>query len=304
LIELLVVVSIIAILLAILLPALQEARAQARQLLCSTNVRSVGQAEHQYKTNNTGWIPCGIMSNLDPSGANYDPDEYTEFGLWSTALLPYLNYDNYIVNPRSKQREAWFPAGPPGDGKNYLFRIAKGFAGGSVKPQINVAMRSIPFYQCPDHPAAECPLDFIANGMPIPLVDKNIGDLEAGDDSHGVPIGRGVWYYGARRETELAGAVNPADIIYITEAHKALWEKDEEFDHDPRFNTFFMAAHLPFAGAPRIANDQRHPGGLDCLFFDGHVQTLALDTLDIGWPNPVELRIRWVSTPYLLYENP
>ena len=48
LIELLVVVSIIALLVAILLPALSAARAQAKSVLCKTNLRTMGQAEIVY----------------------------------------------------------------------------------------------------------------------------------------------------------------------------------------------------------------------------------------------------------------
>lgn len=52
LIELLVVVSIIALLVSILLPALGRAKEQARLVLCKTNLRTIGQAELLYATEN------------------------------------------------------------------------------------------------------------------------------------------------------------------------------------------------------------------------------------------------------------
>jgi len=48
LVELLVVVSIIALLIAILLPSLKRARAQAKDVMCKANLKSVGQAFDMY----------------------------------------------------------------------------------------------------------------------------------------------------------------------------------------------------------------------------------------------------------------
>ncbi|MCC6581391.1 MAG: DUF1559 domain-containing protein [Phycisphaeraceae bacterium] len=47
-IELLVVISIIALLLAILLPALKGARERSRQISCLSNIRQIGMALHGY----------------------------------------------------------------------------------------------------------------------------------------------------------------------------------------------------------------------------------------------------------------
>jgi len=52
LIELLVVVAIIALLISILLPSLNGAREQANQLMCITNLRSLGQAASFYAHDN------------------------------------------------------------------------------------------------------------------------------------------------------------------------------------------------------------------------------------------------------------
>src|SRR3990172_2139657 len=57
LVELLVVISIIALLMAILVPALQRARGQARQLWCMTTLRTFSLAHKQYLAETGKYLP-------------------------------------------------------------------------------------------------------------------------------------------------------------------------------------------------------------------------------------------------------
>jgi prepilin-type N-terminal cleavage/methylation domain-containing protein len=60
LVELLVVISIIALLIAILLPALNRARAQTKAVVCGSNLRQVGLAIALYKSSNQDRLPYVI----------------------------------------------------------------------------------------------------------------------------------------------------------------------------------------------------------------------------------------------------
>src|SRR5260221_14553089 len=69
LIELLVVIAIIAILAAILFPVFAQAREQARQTVCSSNVRQIGLAVQMYVQDYDETLPIFYAYNTQtPSG--------------------------------------------------------------------------------------------------------------------------------------------------------------------------------------------------------------------------------------------
>jgi prepilin-type N-terminal cleavage/methylation domain-containing protein/prepilin-type processing-associated H-X9-DG protein len=92
LIELLVVIAIIAVLIALLLPAVQAAREAARRTQCVNNMKQLGLAMHNYH-DSAGSFPIGAMGvrSLAPGGVYPDG---TKVGnarrTWLPMLLPYL----------------------------------------------------------------------------------------------------------------------------------------------------------------------------------------------------------------------
>ncbi|MHB9070828.1 MAG: type II secretion system protein [Sedimentisphaerales bacterium] len=77
LVELLVVISIIALLLAILMPALQRAREQGRKVVCLSNLKQLGLANQLYVSNYGGRLPA--------------PVSYGKQIGWDATLEPYIS---------------------------------------------------------------------------------------------------------------------------------------------------------------------------------------------------------------------
>jgi prepilin-type N-terminal cleavage/methylation domain-containing protein len=90
LIELLVVIAIIALLIGILLPALGKARASARQIKDSTQVRGVHQGLVMFAGNNQGSYP--YPQQLDKSGATVANAQAKDFPRGMISVLIYNGF--------------------------------------------------------------------------------------------------------------------------------------------------------------------------------------------------------------------
>jgi len=100
LVELLVVIGIIALLISVLLPALGKARAQANQIKCAANLRSVGQGIALYAAQYHGYIPASVVfSGMALSnGQQYGPGGTQGSGdIWSRG---YVNWSSQLFGKR------------------------------------------------------------------------------------------------------------------------------------------------------------------------------------------------------------
>ena len=109
LVELLVVIAIIALLIAILLPVLNKIRAQAKAVVCSSNIKQLFIALTSYEIQN-GKFPYGFDSN-SPQSKNSPPggwpgrSDYDKQGWW------WFNFvADFLGKSNNNKSVLWCPA--------------------------------------------------------------------------------------------------------------------------------------------------------------------------------------------------
>ena len=277
LIELMVVVSIIAVLISILLPSLGAAREQAKVVKCAAQMRQLGVGVRYYSADNNGWIP----GNYYAGGS--DGSEETPHVLAAEVIARYLG------GP---------PGPPPGTiGVNSESRDC-------ALAQIFVRM---PIFQCPSWPGGT---DGNPNGCPT---SGGGGSRRRGSGGAAAPSGSGpvaitqqvltysvnAWDWNAEKrnlapdgyyngiETGDAYGVRksdrvlrPADILFMTESNRDNIGWQAFVWHD-----IFQKAHLWDSVDSRMVDDLRHRAGKGVginravnnnLYYDGHVATVRV----------------------------
>lgn len=118
LIELLVVIAIIAILINLLLPAIGSARESARSLLCSTQLRTLAQAQLTYATENDDYYAGPMTSGLEGFSNGSGSTDYIDN---TDAITPVQTWD--WISPILGEE-----LNLPADRVEKLRRILTGFA--------------------------------------------------------------------------------------------------------------------------------------------------------------------------------
>ena len=279
LLELLVVVAIVGALVAILAPALRQARAQARQIVCLTNLRAQGEAAFHYAHVNQGYLVRGVICQSSAASIGQACDG-EGVGSLHSALLEFLQPDDEPMPPQ-RLRDLWALGYPRQQSLDEVFA-------------------SVPQYQCPERPLASN-LHYVSNAMPIPYTIPNLTfDLAESrlvrrvNPVHVRNLDSSQHYVWASRDSEIASVANLSNLIYVTEAHRTIPLATPDMPAY-YYYTFHLASHLPFSRFPAIADDRRHPTGVSGLYFDGHAATRSLRSLDPGAPATVGVRLRWFS---------
>ena len=114
LVELLVVISIVALLVAMLLPALKNAREQAKRVLCQGNLRQTHLVVTDYSYDNHDWLPFpgyGYPAcNVNPGNYYLVPDP--DISGSPNTIPVYMNFGsgldpNYVTSPKLWLCPSW-----------------------------------------------------------------------------------------------------------------------------------------------------------------------------------------------------
>jgi prepilin-type N-terminal cleavage/methylation domain-containing protein len=103
LVELLVVISIIALLISILLPSLKKARDQAKRTVCASRLKSISTALWNYWTENEGRVPY-VVSPMNDGEATVAPNT---LGFDSTADDDELDPFNRFAEETPEHKKGW-----------------------------------------------------------------------------------------------------------------------------------------------------------------------------------------------------
>jgi prepilin-type N-terminal cleavage/methylation domain-containing protein len=105
LVELLVVISIIALLLSVLMPTLQKARQQAHKIRCGSNFHQVYLISQLYSNDYKAWIPRWVSGGGDPT-AGREPG----IGQPVISVIPFLmhaDFFDYLKKSYGTQAKFW-----------------------------------------------------------------------------------------------------------------------------------------------------------------------------------------------------
>lgn len=265
LIELLVVIAIIGVLIAILLPAVHKLREAAARSRCANNLKQIGLALQTYHDSHSAFPP-GYDSSFDASGNDTGPG----WG-WAARILPHVEQEALygqidFRRPIEDLGHASARTTPvtlyrcPSDKLPATFTIAQRTPTGQVTANLgDLASASYPGVFGITEPGVDGEGVFF-RGSQVRIVDVSDGT------SHTISVGERIFLYG---ETTWVGAVTGANMVapagspmplqVLNSSNSILGHTGEATDGP---------------ASPQEPNhfSSRHPGGLNFLFVDGHVQ--------------------------------
>jgi prepilin-type N-terminal cleavage/methylation domain-containing protein/prepilin-type processing-associated H-X9-DG protein len=274
--ELLVVISIIALLISLLLPALAQARQSAEAVVCENNIRQLLTGLREYVQTNKGFFPLnGILfphvAMFPPYSDAADGADYTLQEVWSTTADYNLYYG--ALYPFM----AGIPQAPPMPGLLASSRVqsANGIAATlNLDPLTNKFAK---VFMCPADDgirSSAAAVRLAPDGRTVllgpgsggfwsysinALLNSQAGILGQiyGTGSGGDSVPQLSWTYPLRD----AAITNPKFVVFIEESARKSPFNDEVID--------------PAGYEPRDHLSSRHGGGGNLGFWDGHVQWMS-----------------------------
>jgi type II secretory pathway pseudopilin PulG len=128
-VELLVVISIIALMAALLLPAVQWARERSRQASCSNNLRQIGIAVQQHQT----------LWSIFPNAGGYDANTVGAAAPWNLSRTERVDPSKTVIYDAKKQDWGWA----------YQILPYMEMKSNYDQPQAQAKATAVPAYFCP-----------------------------------------------------------------------------------------------------------------------------------------------------------
>jgi prepilin-type N-terminal cleavage/methylation domain-containing protein/prepilin-type processing-associated H-X9-DG protein len=240
LIELLVVIAIIAILAAILFPVFAQAREKARQTSCLSNIKQLGTAAMMYAQDydeilpETGWQgPCS-----NPGEAPQTPGDAWFSGVFSfpVAVQPYTKNLQILTCPSDPDKG--------GFGKLNSVCFEQQLIQGGI-PGAYAGMRSVP--------------NAMTKALPLSYAGNYFLSL-----AYSTPTTTGT---SGGKMRPMASYAAPANLIYLADVGSSV-------SNGNAFAGWYIAPGYGVVGTGlgRWEKGQRHAGGRNWLFCDGHAK--------------------------------
>ena len=144
LVELLVVISIIALLLSILMPSLQKARNAAARVVCLSNLNQIGLGTHVFANDHDGVIPTFAGSQSTQLDKNYHQLWYS----WPGLLQPYITGKPLDPTKGYDTNIWWCPADKVSPKQSHYTGVVN-------RNVISYGINGALYTMCPGYPAAD-----------------------------------------------------------------------------------------------------------------------------------------------------